>query len=141
VAGWRAAGAVALDRALGDGDPQMRVAALDGVLRRHPYLAEGYRARALAWRDLALGRREFAFSRLERAERDGSAAVRLRPAWGEAWADLAWTRWMRGELSGARAAMDRAASLDPTHPHIARSRADLLARVELASGVGVVAPK
>jgi O-antigen ligase len=141
VAGWRAAGAAALDRALGDGDPQMRVAALDGVLRRHPYLAEGFRARALAWRDLALGRREFAFSRLERAERDGSAAVRLRPAWGEAWADLAWTRWMRGELSGARAAMDRAASLDPTHPHIARSRAELLARVEVASGVGAVAPK
>src|SRR5206468_7900701 len=49
---WRAAGAVALERALRDPDPQLRVAALDRVVGRHPYLAEAYRARAIAWRDL-----------------------------------------------------------------------------------------
>ena len=130
AAAWRAAGAVALDRARRDRDPQVLVAALDPVLRRHPYLAEAYRARALAWRELAVGRLGFAGARLERAERDLDAALRLRPSWGEAWADLGWTRWMRGDLPGARAAMERALTLDPTHPHIARSHAQLLARLE-----------
>src|SRR5206468_2971123 len=60
AAAWRAAGAVAFERSLRDGDPQMRVAALDPVLDRHPYLAEAYRARALAWRDLAIGHAGFA---------------------------------------------------------------------------------
>ena len=138
---WRAAGAVALERALRDGDPQMRVAALDTVLRHHPYLAEAYRARALAWRDLAIGRMGFAAPRLERADRDLGSALRLRPSWGEAWADLGWTRWMRGDPAGARAAMDRALSLDRTHPHIARSHAQLLARLEPREDAGRAAPR
>ncbi|PYQ02112.1 MAG: hypothetical protein DMF82_17120 [Acidobacteria bacterium] len=137
----RAAGAVALERALRDGDPQMRVAALDTVLRRHPYLADAYRARALAWRDLAIGRMGFAAPRLERAERDLGSALRLRPSWGEAWADLGWTRWVRGDPAGARAAMDRALLLDRTHPHIARSHAQLLTRLEPREDAGPPAPR
>jgi tetratricopeptide (TPR) repeat protein len=131
AAGWRAAGALSLERALGDEDPQMRVAALDPVLRRHPYLADAYRARGLAWRDLAVGRSEFAPARLDRAERDLSRAVRLRPAWGEAWADLAWARLLRGDAEKARVAMERAASLDRTHPYIAQARTEMLTRLEL----------
>jgi Flp pilus assembly protein TadD len=131
VSGWRATGALRFEHALGDEDPQMRVAALDPVLRRHPYLADAYRARGLAWRHLAVGRSEFAPTRLDRAERDLSRAVRLRPAWGEAWADLAWTRLLRGDRAAARDAMDRAASLDRTHPYIAQARAEMLARLEL----------
>jgi Flp pilus assembly protein TadD len=119
----------------------MQVAALDRVLGRHPYLAEAYRARALAWRDLAVGRTGFAAPRLDRAERDLAAALRLRPSWGEAWADLGWTRWMSGDLPGARAAMDRALALDPTHPHIARSHEELLARLEPAADTAAGAPK
>ena len=138
---WRAAGAVAFERSLRDRDPQMQLAALDPVLDRHPYLAEAYRARALAWRDLAIGHLDFAAPRLDRAERDLTSALRLRPSWGEAWADLGWTRWMRGDLTGARAAMDRAVSLDRTHPHIARAHAQLLARLEPAAGGGSAAPR
>ena len=141
AAAWRATGAVAFARSLHDRDPQMQVAALDRVLGRHPYLAEAYRARALAWRDLAIGRTGFAAPRLGRAERDLSSALRLRPSWGEAWADLGWTRWMSGDLPGARAAMDRALALDPTHPHIARSHEQLLARLEPAGDTAPVPPK
>lgn len=141
VATWRAAGAVAFGRSLRDDDPQMRIAALDTVLRHHPYLAEAYRARGLAWRDLAVGRMGFAAPRLERSERDIEAALRLRPSWGEAWADLGWTRWMRGDGAGARAAMDRAVALDRTHPHIARSRDQLLARLEPSDRGASDAPK
>jgi hypothetical protein len=137
---WRAAGAVAFERALRDRDPQMRVAALERVLGRHPYLAEGYRARGLAWRELAIGRMGFATPRLDRAERDLATALRLRPVWGEAWADLAWTRWMRGDVPGAREAMERAVALDRTHPHIASSQAELSARIERAGGVGPSRP-
>jgi tetratricopeptide (TPR) repeat protein len=131
AAAWRVAGAVACDRAMRDETPQMRVAALDPVLRHHPYLADAYRSRGLAWRELAVGRSEFAPARLDRAERDLARALRLRPRWGEAWADLAWARLLRGEGDGAREAMDRAASLDPTHPYIAHARAEMRARLEL----------
>jgi O-antigen ligase len=141
AAAWRAAGAVAFERSLRDRDPQMRVAALDPVLARHPYLAEAYRARGIAWRDLAIGRGGFAGPRLDRAERDLSSALRLRPSWGEAWAELGWTRWMRGDLPGARAAMDRALSLDRTHAHIARSHEQLLAWLDSADGAGASTPK
>ena len=141
AAAWRAAGALALERSRRDTDPQILISALDPILRHHPYLAEGYRARALAWRDLAIGRMGFAAPRLDRAERDLSTALRLRPAWGEAWADLAWTRWMRGDLAGARAAMERALSLDRTHPHIGRSHGQLLARLESATRAASAAPK
>ena len=127
-AAWRSAGAVALESALRDLDPQVRLAALDPVLGRHPYLADGYYLRGLAWRDLAGGRQELAPPRLERSERDLTRAVRLRPAWGEAWADVAWTRWMRGDLAGARTAMDHAIGLDPTHPHIASARKAMTGR-------------
>ena len=141
AAAWRAAGAMTFVRSLRDSDPQMQVAALDRLLGRHPYLAEAYRARALAWRDLAVGRTGFAAPRLERAERDLASALRLRPSWGEAWADLGWTRWMSGDLPGAREAMDRALALDPTHPHIAKSHDELLARLEPAPDAAAAPPK
>ena len=58
----------------------------------------------------------------------GDRALRLRPNWGEAWADLGWARFARGDVEGARGALDRAAALDPTHLGLRRSRADFLAR-------------
>ncbi|PYQ23913.1 MAG: hypothetical protein DMF81_07135 [Acidobacteria bacterium] len=134
AAAWRSAGAVALGRALRDPDPQMLVAALDRVLVRHPYLADGYRARGLAWRELAVGRRGFAGPRLEWADRDLGRAVTLRPAWGEAWADRAWTRLLRGDVPGATAAMDHALQLDLTHPALARAASELRSRVVPTSG-------
>jgi hypothetical protein len=45
---------------------------------------------------------------------------------------------MRGDLPGARTAMDRALALDRTHPHIASSHAQLLARLDPG---GSAAPK
>ena len=65
--------------------------------RAHPRLAEAWRARGLAWRDLARPGSGVRATRLARAERDFASAVRLRPNWAEAWADLGWTRFARGE--------------------------------------------
>jgi len=38
---------------------------------------------------------------------------------------------LRGDRDGAREAMERAAALDRTHPHIARARAEMWARLDL----------
>jgi hypothetical protein len=127
LSGWRAVGAWRLADARSQPPGQYRIIALDDVLRRHPYLAEGHRVRGLEWR--ALGWRS-ADGRLAWARRDLEAAVSWRPFWGEAWGDLAWTRLRQGEVSAAREAMDRAAALDPTHLTLGWSRVEFLARVQ-----------
>jgi len=133
---WRAQGAWLLARAEERPGAQLKLAALDPLLARHPFLADGYRLRGLAWRELAGPGSALASARLERAERDLSRALALRPQWGEAWADLGWTRLLRGDASGARAALDRARRLDPTHAGLALASAEgLLALGDTAAGV------
>ncbi|HVR71129.1 MAG TPA: tetratricopeptide repeat protein, partial [Vicinamibacteria bacterium] len=105
-----------------------RLAALDRVVERHPYLAEGWRFRGAAWRERGWARAGGAPS-LAWAEADLTRAVELRPQWAEAWADLAWARYARGDAAGARAAFERAGTLDPTHVGIGRSRSDFAARM------------
>ncbi len=126
VAGWRARGAVALARAQ-EAAASHRIGALDAVLQAHPYLADAFRERGLAWRRLAAGRPG---ARLQRAVRDLDEALRLRPRWAEALAELAWTRFMALELESAAHAFAQAAALDPTHRGVALARAEFLARSE-----------
>jgi O-antigen ligase len=120
LAAWRAAGAWELARALGERGPR-RLAALDGVLARHPYLPEAWRARGNAVWVSASGSGPLAAVRLARAESDLGRALALRPCWGEAWADLASARFRRGDRAGAKAALAQALALDPTHTGIARA--------------------
>lgn len=136
LSAWRAQGAWLLARAESRPGAQLRLAALDPLLARHPYLADGYRLRGLAWRDLAGSGSALAAARLERAERDLTRALALRPQWGEAWADLGWTRLLRGDARGARAALEHALQLDPTHAGLALAAAEgLLALGDTAAGV------
>lgn len=123
VAAWRAEGAFALARAEG-APPSWRIAALDAVLRRHPYSADGFRERGLAWGRLA---REPG-ARLKRAERDLVQALRWRPRWAEARADLAWVRFAAGDTAAAARDFAQAVALDPTHHGIGLARAEFLAR-------------
>ncbi len=132
TAGWRALGAWRVEQALALPAP-LRLGALDAVLSAHPWRAEAWRARGLAWRDEARrpgGTPGAAFeARLMRAERDLSTALRLRPAWAVAWGERGWLRLVRGDASGARADVDRALSLDPTHVGLGFARAETLARL------------
>ncbi len=132
AAGWRALGAWRLERAL-QTPAAARLGALDEVLAAHPWRAEAWRERGLAWRALARrpgGQPGVAFdARLSRAERDLSQALRLRPAWAEAWGDRGWLRLVRGDASGARADVDRAVALDPTHVGLGFTRAEILAHL------------
>ena len=125
---WRAAGARLGERALAVRDPVRRLAALDRVLAAHPYATELLRARAQVWRDLAYRPPRWDQARLARAEGDLRHALELRPRWGEAWADLGWVRAFQGDAAGARAAMQSAVDLDPTHLDVGIAAADLLAR-------------
>jgi O-antigen ligase len=126
----RAEGALAFDRALARPMGEQRLAALDRLLARHPYLAAGWRERGLIWREMGWGQGGIGASRLLRADTDLRRAVALRPQWAEAWVDLAWTLFGRGEPAAARAAADHAATLDPTHLALRLSRAELLARLD-----------
>lgn len=128
AAGWRAVGAVRLDRALAAEGTASRIAALDALLARHPYLDEGYRVRGVSWRDWANAAPGSDLARLMRAERDLRRAVALRPRWGEAWSDLGWTLFARGDRARSGDAFTRAAALDPTHLGIGAVRAEFLAR-------------
>ena len=92
AAAWRAAGAVALDGSLSASDANLRVGRLDTTLRAHPYIAEAWRARGLAWRDLVSGKSPLDGLRLTRSVGDFDAALGLRPLWAPAWADRAWAR-------------------------------------------------
>ncbi len=137
AAGWRALGAWRLERAL-HAPAAARLGALDEVLAAHPFRAEAWRERGLAWRSLARrpgGQPGAAFeARLSRAERDLSQALRLRPAWAEAWGDRGWLRLLRGDAAGARADVDRALALDPTHVGLGFTRAETLARLGDVAG-------
>jgi len=117
-AAWRATGARELARALAADDGPFRIAALDRALARHPLLAEGWRAKGVAEALAARGGPRLAEARLAAADRDLARALRLRPQWGEAWADRAWVEAARGQGAAARASIARARSLDPTHPGI-----------------------
>jgi tetratricopeptide (TPR) repeat protein len=130
AAGWRAAGTVAFDGASAVREPQLRLSALDGVLARHPYLTEAWRARASLWWALSGRPGGPILSRLARAEDDLDHAVALRPRWAEAWADLGWIRLSRGDRAGAADAFARAAAFDPTHPHVGLARAAFLGATE-----------
>jgi O-antigen ligase len=132
LAAYRACGAFQLEASLAQVDPRARIAALTRTLGWHPYLADAYRERALAWRGLAIPRSSGSASRLERAGRDMERALVLRPSWGEVWADLGWVRALEGDISGARQAFDRAIETDPSHIHVARARAEFLRRFGFA---------
>jgi O-antigen ligase len=118
---WRAAGASALDQALLLSDRQLRIAALDGVVAQHPYLAEAYRGRGDAFWEIR---------RISPAQQDLVRALRLRPAWGEAWADLAWVRFLASDRAGSIHGMEQAERLDPTHVGIAGSLQALRAALD-----------
>jgi tetratricopeptide (TPR) repeat protein len=118
VSFWRARGAHNFDRAMAHADLNSRIEALDRLLPLHPYIAEAWRARGVAWRDLAAAASPMRLLRLTRSDSDLTRALRLRPRWAEAWADRAWVRGMRGDLKAAAEDLDRALELDPTHAGI-----------------------
>jgi len=122
----RAQGALALDRAGALADARLRAAALADVLAVHPGLADGHRARALALAATAAGDRSG--QRLARAGRELADALRGRPQWSAAWADLAWVREAAGDAAGARSSLDQAAALDPASAGIGLARAAFLVR-------------
>lgn len=138
AAGWRTAGAWELRRAFQEDEPHRLVAAMDGVARRHPYLAEALRTRGNAWRRLAHDAGPLSGDRLARAESDLAAAVVLRPRWGDPWADLAWVRYRRGDVEAAHAAHDRAVDCDPSGLAVGRSHALFLYRTR-GTSAGVAA--
>ena len=127
AASWRAIGALDLGRAVDEARGDRRLAALDRVIERHPYLAEAWRLRGVGARDRGWARGDGG-APLRWAEADLARALDLRPHWAEAWADLAWTRFAKGDAAGAREAFERAGMLDPTHAGIGRARADFVAR-------------
>ncbi len=132
LSAYRAWGALALDVARAQADPHARIAALTRTLDGHPYLADAYRERALAWRGLALKRRVVSHPRLAKSAQDLERALALRPFWGEVWADLGWVRALSGDVTGARGAFDRAIEVDPRHHHVVRARADFLRQLGIA---------
>jgi O-antigen ligase len=127
---WRAAGARAWESVRVVQSPDLKLAVLDPVLKRHPYLAEAQRAEGLAWQATAARGGPLASYRLARAEDATLRALRLRPSWAEAWGDLAWTRYLRGDEPGTRAALQRSRALDPTNFPVGLGRADLIARLD-----------
>jgi hypothetical protein len=127
-AAWRAAGAHAFAGAMAHPGGDRRIAALDRVLRAHPYLAEAWRVRGAAWRDRAWFRNGPP-APLVWAAADLGNALDLRPRWAEAWADLAWARLGGGDAAAAKEAFDRASALDPSHDGIRRSRAEFEQRL------------
>jgi O-antigen ligase len=126
---WRAAAARAYDAAVATTSTDRRLAALDRVVSLYPYVAEAYRVRGLAWRDRGVTTAA-SVARLEWARHDLERATRLRPHWGEAWADLGWTRFLQGGVHDARLALTRGVELDPTHITLGLARAELLARID-----------
>jgi O-antigen ligase len=127
AAAWRAWGAFELRAAEELGRTREGVARLDGVVRRHSYLAEAYRLRGLALRALALGEQYRSQHRLKRSRRDFEAALSLRPQWSVAWADLGWTELLLGDLALGEQSLARAVELDPTHLGIGIGRAEYYA--------------
>lgn len=115
---WRGYGACMLQSALAASDLNTRIEQLDRVLGRHPYSAEAWRARGLAWRDLSNTTSPLREQRLRRALHDLERALRLRPRWAEAWADRGWVLAMEGRLAEGELALAKAGDLDPTNSGI-----------------------
>jgi tetratricopeptide (TPR) repeat protein len=128
----RAQGAWSLEKAREVVDTTLRLKALDATITQHPYLAEAFRERGSGWLALA-DSPALEGGRLERALRDFSKAVRLRPAWADAWTDRAWVAFRLGETQVAARDFDRAVQLDPTNLRAGITRADFRARVFGAS--------
>jgi hypothetical protein len=116
-ASWRAWGALSFERASRPGVSRDHLSALGDVVRWHPYLADAFQQRARVRMALAAAGSQGP-SQLARARADLASALRLRPQWGEAWADRAWVDWAGGDLRAARRAMGRALSLDPGNPTV-----------------------
>lgn len=128
LAAWRSIGAHEMAKAERQPRGDRRLAAADAVLRRHPYLADAWRMRGVAWLERGWSRPGHG-GPLEWARADLEQAIRLRPGWAEAWAELGWARYARGDHARASDAFERAAVLDPTHVGIARARAEFLASI------------
>jgi O-antigen ligase len=129
-AGWRAWGAVRVEAARREADPLTRAAALTAVLRTHPYLPEAWRGRSQATRVLTSRAGVLPAARRAQATADLERALRLRPAWAEAWGDLAWMRLAAGDAPSARAAFETARRLDPTHLPLGVQGAELVHRLD-----------
>jgi hypothetical protein len=127
---WRAWGALRLEQALRSPDGSARAAALGAVIARHPYLPDAWRARGTALGGLASSGGALHPDRAARAASDLERAIALRPAWAEAWADLAWLRLASGDVAGSREALGRARALDPTHLPMGLQNADLVFRLD-----------
>ncbi len=127
---WRAHGAWEFERSRGARDANARIEILDQLLRRHAYLAEAWRERGLAWRELGAPATPLRLWRLRRALSDLTRAVELRPAWGVAWVDRGWTFGMLGSLDSAGRDIAAGARLDPTHPGIRLIGAEFRDRVQ-----------
>jgi O-antigen ligase len=126
----RATGAWELEGALRLTDPNLRIAALTRALAYRPYLADGFRERGLAWLELAgSATPPLGAERLQRAVRDLSAAILLRPAWAEAWSELGWAEYRYGEVAKADIALGASVRLDPTNLRVGVTRADFEARI------------
>jgi len=121
------AGASGERAALSRKTPESRLQALQPLVDRHPYLENARRQRAIAWMTLAYSKDGYEPTRLARARRDLESALRTRPQWGEAHADLAWVKYFEGRSDEARGEMAKAIQFDPTHLGIGLARAQLLA--------------
>ncbi len=108
-------------------DPLERAAALSRALSWNPLATEVRRDRARALAQAAAG--PLANARLARAAADYRRALGDRPAWAEAWYELAWVELAQGNGEATRRALDRAAGLDPTSVPLAAARAALLERL------------
>jgi tetratricopeptide (TPR) repeat protein len=124
---YRSIGASKERAALARTSPESRLDALDEVVKAHPYLTDARRQRGLAWMALAHSGGRFDPARLQRAEADLQAVVRMRPQWGEARADLAWVKYYAGRIDDAKTEMAEAARLDPTHMGVGIAYAQVLA--------------
>ena len=123
---YRAVGAAGEKAAQVRTSPEGRVSALGPVLDKHPYLTNARRRRAIAWTALAYSTAGYDRVRLDRARADLERVVRDRPRWGEAWADLAWVKYLGAHTEEAQKDMSLATALDPTHIGIGLSHAQLL---------------
>lgn len=126
---WRTVGATELAAARSAGTAHERLARLDGMVMRHPYLAEAWRLRAHMQWALARGGDEVRRFRLEGAEHDVRRALALRPLWCYAWSDLGWVLYMQGDVVAAERALRRAIELDPVDVGIGQALAELLFRL------------
>ena len=111
---YRSVGAARERAALARTSPESRLAALEDVVNAHPYLDGARRQRGLAWLALAYSRGQYDAARLQRAQDDLQAVVKMRPQWGEARTDLGWVKYYQGNMDEAKQEMKEAVRLDPT---------------------------